>query len=508
MDITVLENKLKEVIDHIDDVENSNPNWLDNVNDEYLYSAQNLLHYLALRSLDMKAIQFGLISFGISSLGTSPGYVRENISRSLDLLKLMQGKTPGMDLTRASSGFENGNELLRVRSNSLFRSDLTKTRTKIMVTMPDEATHNVMLLEHFLKAGMDIARINLSHGDYTIWDQMLDNIIDASTRESRKASVYMDLPGPKIRVDNIFQIQENNKEHNQVETTSLLMGDQLELIKETEFRKLRFFDKIKKTVVTVLLPQIIDDMQMGHRIFFDDGAIEGMVISKSSMGAVIEITKVTKKKLRTGKGINLPDTSLSLPSLTEDDLALLPYACKNADIIGYSFVRNSKDVRSLYSNLSTIDNNDVGVILKIETREAFENLPAILLEAMRRPRIGVMIARGDLAVEIGFERISEVKNQIMTICEAAHVPVIWATQVLENMAKKGMATRAEISDVVLSGKAECVMLNKGPYMHDTITVLKNILERMEGHYSKNKNSLRALGVAKKNLKSIQSANVL
>lgn len=105
----------------------------------------------------------------------------------------------------------------------------------------------------------------------------------------------------------------------------------------------------------------------------------------------------------------------------------MPYACKNADIIGYSFVRTQEDVRLLYSKLTDIGDKDTGIVLKIETREAFENLPGILLEAMKRPKIGVMIARGDLAVEMGFERVSEVKNQIMSICEAAHIPVIWVT---------------------------------------------------------------------------------
>jgi pyruvate kinase len=207
--------------------------------------------------------------------------------------------------------------------------------------------------------------------------------------------------------------------------------------------------------------------------------------------------------LKTGKGINLPDTHLSLPSLTSNDVELLPFACENADMIGYSFVRSPEDVKVLYSKLAEIEDIDIGVVFKIENKEAFDNLPRILLEAMKRPKIGIMIARGDLAVEIGFDRISEVKNQILAICEAAHIPVIWATQVLENMAKKGMATRAEISDVVLSTQAECVMLNKGPYITDTVAILKNILERIEEHSDKNKKSLRALKVAKNNLRNIK-----
>jgi len=118
-----------------------------------------------------------------------------------------------------------------------------------------------------------------------------------------------------------------------------------------------------------------------------------------------------------------------------------------------------------------------------------------LLEGMKRPKIGVMIARGDLAVEIGFENISEVQNQILLLCEAAHVPVIWATQVLENLAKTGIPTRAEISDVVLGVQAECIMLNKGKYILEAIKTLKNILIKIEPNSFKNKHSLKPLEIA-------------
>src|SRR5690606_31555580 len=134
----------------------------------------------------------------------------------------------------------------------------------------------------------------------------------------------------------------------------------------------------------------------------------------------------------------------------------LPFACKYADIVGYSFVRTADDVKCLYEELKKNNAENLGVVFKIENQEAFENLPEILIQGMERNKIGVMIARGDLAVEIGFERISEVQNQILWLCEAAHIPVIWATQVLENLAKTGIPTRAEISDAALGVQAECV----------------------------------------------------
>lgn len=122
---------------------------------------------------------------------------------------------------------------------------------------------------------------------------------------------------------------------------------------------------------------------------------------------------------------------------------------------------------------------------------------------MKKEHVGVMIARGDLSVELGAERISEVQDQIMWISEAAHLPLIWATQVLENMAKTGIPSRAEITDASKSSRAECVMLNKGPYMLKTIALLKNILIRMETHTSKKKSVKRQLQIAKKSLQLIR-----
>ncbi len=122
-------------------------------------------------------------------------------------------------------------------------------------------------------------------------------------------------------------------------------------------------------------------------------------------------------------------------------------------------------------------------MLKIETRRGFENLPDMLLAAMRAPKCGVMIARGDLAVECGFERLAEVQEEILWVCEAAHVPVIWATQVLETLSQDGMPSRAEITDAAMAHRAECVMLNKGPHVVSAVRVLDDILRRMQAHQS-------------------------
>jgi pyruvate kinase len=135
------------------------------------------------------------------------------------------------------------------------------------------------------------------------------------------------------------------------------------------------------------------------------------------------------------------------------------------------------------------------IVVKIETRRGFSSLPQILLAALREPTCGVMIARGDLAVECGFERLAEVQEEILWLCEAAHVPVIWATQVLESLAETGLPSRAEITDAAMGNRAECVMLNKGPHMVETVRMLADILTRMAGHQAKKRALLRGLRVA-------------
>ena len=117
------------------------------------------------------------------------------------------------------------------------------------------------------------------------------------------------------------------------------------------------------------------------------------------------------------------------------------------------------------------------------------------MAGLRNPPLAVMVARGDLAVEVGFERLSEVQEEILWLCEAAHVPVIWATQVLETMAKRGIPTRAEVSDAALSARAECVMLNKGPYIVETTRFLSGVLARMHGHNAKRSPLMRRLAVS-------------
>jgi pyruvate kinase len=249
--------------------------------------------------------------------------------------------------------------------------------------------------------------------------------------------------------------------------------------------------------IGITLPEIFSDVQVGESLWFDDGKIGGVIRDVNQGNIAVEIIKARSKgeKLRGDKGINLPDSDLTLPALTADDIALLPFVARHADAVEYSFVRRPSDIHALQAELAKIGGSELGIVLKIETRKAVERLPALIFAAMRSPRIGIMIARGDLAVECGFERTGELQEEIMWIAEAAHMPVIWATQVLENLAKKGQPSRAEITDAAMAERAECVMLNKGPYMIEAVKVLDDVLRRMQRHQAKKSPLLRPLTIA-------------
>jgi pyruvate kinase len=242
------------------------------------------------------------------------------------------------------------------------------------------------------------------------------------------------------------------------------------------------------------LAKVFDDVEPGQRIHFDDGKISGVITAVAPEEIEVRVSSagVAGTRLKAEKGINLPDTHLDIPALTEDDLAALPFVVEHADIVNLSFVRTPDDVADLMERVTTLGREDLDVVLKIETVEAFENLPQILLEAMRWQDVGVMIARGDLAVEAGFERMAEVQEEILWLCEAGHVPVIWATQVLDSLARTGLPSRAEVTDAAMAERAEAVMLNKGPFVVDAIVFLSGVLGRMQEHVSKKRTLLRQL----------------
>ena len=244
-------------------------------------------------------------------------------------------------------------------------------------------------------------------------------------------------------------------------------------------------------VVGCSLPEAFASAKPGERVWLDDGKIGGIIdyVDTDRIELIVSDVGPRGANLKAGKGINLPDTDLRLDALTAQDLDDLGFVARHADLVNLSFVRRPADVAELQSELERLGATDIGIVLKIENTAAFEHLPELLLVAMRSAKVGVMIARGDLAVEVGFERLAEVQEEIMWICEAAHVPVIWATQVLDTLARTGQASRAEITDAAMAVRAECVMLNKGPHIIDAIAALDSILARMQQHQDKKRSLL-------------------
>ncbi|WP_323843985.1 pyruvate kinase [Microbulbifer magnicolonia] len=281
----------------------------------------------------------------------------------------------------------------------------------------------------------------------------------------------------------------------------LRQGDPLILTRDTEPGRPAAADSageiLTPATIGCTIPAVFDDVRSGDSIWFDDGKIGGVVERLETSRVFVRIRHAGPRgaKLRADKGINLPDSPLRLAALTGKDLEDLAFVARHADVVQLSFANSAADVESLQQHLARLGGRHPAIVLKIETRRGFECLPDMLLAAMRTPCCGVMIARGDLAVECGFERLAEVQEEILWICEAAHVPVIWATQVLESLARRGMPSRAEITDAAMGHRAECVMLNKGPHMLSALRLLDDILRRMQAHQAKKQAMLRELRLA-------------
>ena len=449
-------------------------------------SARNFVHYLQLRSEEIRELQEFLHERGLSSLASSESHTLAQ------LLQVIRWLAPETDLTpflqEKLCDFPEGNKLRRIHARKLLGSALRPDLPRIMVTFSSDMAADRMKIEELLKAGMTIARINCAHDDETVWLRMIQNLRKSVTKTGRPCKVYMDLAGPKIRTVRVPGRDEEGYELREGQRLRLVPGKKAEEKKEAK----------KVGRIGVAPAEILSMLRVGEHVYFDDGKFEAKVVEVGKKEAEVVITRISAKKpfLKAEKGVNLPDSDLEIPALTEDDRKNLPFVCQHADLVGYSFVSSSKDLMHLREELARMTAKPPAVVLKIERVAAVQNLPDLLLCGMQEEIFGVMIARGDLAVEIGFERLSEIQQEILWICESGHVPVIWATQVLENMTKTGFATRSEISDAAMGAMAECVMLNKGPYVVKSVETLTDILVRLTGHQSKKRYVLRPLSIAR------------
>ncbi|WP_310734039.1 pyruvate kinase, partial [Sphaerotilus sulfidivorans] len=564
--------------------------------------ARNLLHYLALRSGDLRPLQLELSRLGLSSLGRAEPHVLASIDKVLGLLHRLSGRDWTPRDPDEPVGSRASTQALQRHAVALLGRTPPGRDVRIMVTLPGEAAADPGRIDAMVQAGMDIARINCAHDTPAQWQAMAEAVRLAARRAGREVRVLMDLGGPKLRtgpiesgpevvrlrprrdelgrviaparlalrpagsarpvgaeadavlgvdpdwlaplkVGDLISLKDARRAQRQLEIVErhadgviaalsrsayltadvvlrhephrdrrsalhdlpaaqgllhLRRGDRLQLLPEGlghEARPVGRGRRAQPASVSCTLPEALAAVRRGDRIWFDDGRIGGVVRKRLDGGGVlVEIGSAREggEKLAADKGINLPDTALDLPALTAQDLQDLDTVVATADLVGLSFCQSADDVRRLRAELAARGASTLGLMLKIETQRGFAALPSILLATMEGPTAGVMIARGDLAVECGYERLAEVQEEMLWACEAAHLPVVWATQVLETLARTGRPSRAEITDAAMGERAECVMLNKGPHIMDAIRMLDDILRRMQEHQSKKRPLLRAL----------------
>jgi pyruvate kinase len=443
---------------------------------------ENFCRYLALRRLDIRSLQRRLMVLGLSSLGRLESRVLPAIDAVIDRLLEHSGQTPS-HLPATIEQFFRGEILLDRATDALFGTRHRHRRGRIMVTLPGAAATDPDFILDLVRRGMDVARINCAHDDKAVWAAMARHVRNASEATGRPIRVMMDIAGPKIRTGKMIAGKD----------VKLQPGDLLRLVAKGD----PYLTDNVKVATSVSLPEIVTRLTVGDRVRYDDGKLEGVVERSDGKEAILRVrrTKSGGSKIKPEKGLNLPDTALGLSPLTVKDQSDLASVVEYADILGYSYVSEPQDIDLLEEALATrgLHGKTLGLIAKIEQPKAVHNLPALIAQASRhRHSFGIMIARGDLAAEIGFERVAEMQEEILWLCEAASVPTVWATQVLEDLVKTGMPSRGEMTDAAMAARAECVMLNKGPAVGEAVTLLGHLLSRMDGHIFKKTPTLRAL----------------
>lgn len=338
----------------------------------------------------------------------------------------------------------------------------TDRKVKIVATL-GPASSSVSMIEKLILSGVDIARVNMSHGTHETHAQLIANIRHASRNVKREIGVLLDLQGPKIRVAKLPSplILEANQHW------MIVPESQLE----------EFHGKHDKIIPTTY-EAILKDLVQGAQILFDDGLLEASVEKVHADYALIKIK--VGGILKSNKGINLPTIKVSAPSLTKKDEEDLVFGVKQgADYVALSFVREAKDITSVKKILAD-QNLDIPIIAKIEKPEALTNLSEIL-----DVTDVIMIARGDMGVEVGNHLVPAIQKNIIIECNQRGIPVITATQMLESMITNSRPTRAEASDVanaVWDG-TDAVMLSaesaSGQYPIEAVKMMGSIIMEAE-----------------------------
>ena len=313
------------------------------------------------------------------------------------------------------------------------RSKHPRAHTKIVATV-GPATREPAQLSALMDCGVDVFRLNMAHGETAEHQQTLENIRRLSVEQNHPAAVLVDLAGPKIRLGE-------------------LIGDEIRCELGGEFRFVRGDRSAAAHDLTVTYERLVDELRIGERVMLADGAVSLLVEEKSRDAATCRC--VQAGLIRSRQGVNLPGVKISLPAMSDDDKEHAVWACKNGiDYVSLSFVRSPREVHEL-KWLVNFHRSAARVIAKIEKQEALDQLESIVQAAD-----GVMVARGDLGVEIDVARMPVVQKQIITLCHRYQKPVIVATQMLDSMQHSPRPTRAEVTDVanaILDGADACML---------------------------------------------------
>lgn len=448
---------------------------------EFLPSAGNLARYLALRRHDLRPLQTALMPWGLSSLGRLESRVLTNLDAVITTLGSMVDAVPDELPPRPPlDAFFEGERLLRRNTAEVFGPAHRHRQVRIMVTLPSQAAVDYALVRGLIRAGTDCFRINCAHDSAEEWSGMIANVRRAARESGRPARIAMDLAGQKPRTEDVVRPDDGSL---------LQAGDTILLTGRATGQRPGWRFQARCSI-----PEVLPQLRVGATVTFDDGRLTTVVDRMEDGGAVLRVTRTRPRGgvLRDAQGLNFPDVTLRLEPLTAKDVCDLDFVGARADIVGYSFVQHGSDVELLQGHLDARGGRFPALMAKIETAEAVRNLPELIVQAAGRQPFAVMIARGDLAVELGYRRLAEIQEEILWLCEAAHVPVVWATEVLDRLARKGTPTRAEITDAAMAERAECVMLNKGPHILEAVATLDDLLTRMQAHQSKKTPQLRAL----------------
>ena len=444
-------------------------------------SALNLAHYLRFRQTDLRPLQRRLMALGLSSLGRAEGRVLATLDAvGAALAALSPNSAAACPHLPSERQFFRGEQYLADNAVEIFGPPASGRSGRIMVTLGTDAATDAGLVRDLVKRGVNLVRINCAHDNADVWARMIENARAAASRTQLR--ILMDIAGPKVRIGAVHTAPNHDR---------LMIGDEILLGRAVDPGLTEF-----PLQCTCTMPAVLERLHVGDRVSFDDGALRGTIVRALPQGFVVHVEagKLKGLKLKPEKGLLFPSVDLGLEPLNDKDRTDLDFVAVHADLVGYSFVETAQHVSLLQEELARRrpDWTRVGLVAKIETPRAVKNLPEIIVQAAGRQPLAVMIARGDLAIELGFERLAEMQEEILWVCEAAHVPAIWATEVLADLVKSGLPSRGEMTDAAMAGRAECVMLNKGPNVGDAVDALDRLLKRMGEHQVKKTPTLRAL----------------